>query len=148
MVKINVLFCSSGACMLPILLGCFTPGWAVVIAPLFFGTAHIHHMVERIKKGQPVREALLISLFQINYTTIFGMFSAFLFIRTGHLAAPVVAHGFCNFMGFPDITEVNSFKGKEKLFHISLYFVGMVLFYKLLYPLTEPSLYANTLYTW
>ena len=44
--------------------------------------------------------------FQSTYTTIFGMYSAFLFIRTGHIAAPVVAHGFCNFMGFPDFNEL------------------------------------------
>ena len=46
------------------------------------------------------------SLFQSTYTTIFGMYSAFLFVRTGHIAAPVVAHGFCNFMGFPDFNEL------------------------------------------
>ena len=34
------------------------------------------------------------------------MYSAFLFVRTGHIAAPVVAHGFCNFMGFPDFNEL------------------------------------------
>ena len=44
--------------------------------------------------------------FQSTYTTIFGMYSAFLFVRTGHIAAPVVAHGFCNFMGFPDFNEL------------------------------------------
>ena len=86
-----------------------------------------HHMIERIRKGQDIQTAVMISLFQASfrnlfphagkfelmcsrfqstYTTIFGMYSAFLFVRTGHIAAPVVAHGFCNFMGFPDFNEL------------------------------------------
>ncbi len=137
------------ACMLPILLKCASPFWAVIVAPLFFGTAHLHHMVERVsKKGQSVGEALFISLFQMTYTTVFGAFSAFLFLRTGHLASAVVVHGFCNFMGFPDFNEVNNFKGGERIVHIALYFVGIAMFYQLLFPLTEPALFANTLYQW
>ena len=46
------------------------------------------------------------SLFQFAYTTIFGMYSAFLFIKTGHFAAPFIVHAYCNFMGFPDFMEV------------------------------------------
>ena len=39
------------ACMMPILLGYYTPKGAVLVAPLFFGVAHLHHMIERIRKG-------------------------------------------------------------------------------------------------
>ena len=45
-------------------------------------------------------------LFQFAYTTVFGMYSAFLFIKTGHFAAPFIVHAYCNFMGFPDFMEV------------------------------------------
>ena len=34
------------------------------------------------------------------------MYSALLFIRTGHFAAPFLVHAYCNFMGFPDFAEV------------------------------------------
>ena len=34
------------------------------------------------------------------------MYSALLFIRTGHFAAPFLVHAYCNFMGFPDFVEV------------------------------------------
>ena len=105
-------------------------------------------MIERIRKGQEVRTALLISLFQINYTTIFGMYSAFLFVRTGHLAAPVVVHGFCNFMGFPDFGELFNQPPRQRLFLSAMFVVGLISFYFLLYPLTEPSLYVNSAYTW
>ena len=38
--------------MLPVLLGWYTGLRAILVSPLFFGVAHFHHMVERIRKGQ------------------------------------------------------------------------------------------------
>ncbi len=136
------------ACMLPILLGRFSPRTAMVVSPLFFGVAHVHHMAERLRKGQDLTTAALISLFQMSYTTVFGIYSAFLFLRTGHLMAPVIAHGFCNFMGFPDLAEVANRPPRERLLFSVLYLIGMVVFFLLLFPLTEPTLYANTVYHW
>ncbi|KAK6139920.1 hypothetical protein DH2020_026296 [Rehmannia glutinosa] len=40
---------------------------------------------------------------QLGYTVIFGAYASFLFVRSGHLTAPLVAHIFCNFMGLPVI---------------------------------------------
>ena len=136
------------ACMLPILLSYFSPRWAMVVSPLFFGVAHAHHMAERMRRGQDLITAALISLFQMSYTTVFGIYSAFLFLRTGHLMAPVVAHGFCNFMGFPDPSEVLSKPPAERLIFSIMYLVGVVLFFLLLFPLTEPSLFSNRIYSW
>jgi prenyl protein peptidase len=59
------------ACMLPILLGYYSPVGAVVVSPLFFGIAHLHHMIERIRKGQDVQTAILISLFQGRWDSPF-----------------------------------------------------------------------------
>ena len=64
--------------------------------------------------GAEWKQALFVSVFQMHYTTLFGMYSAFLFLRTGHLAAPVVVHGFCNFMGFPDFVELWNHKPKTR----------------------------------
>lgn len=36
------------------------------------------------------------------YTTAFGAYATWLFIRTGSLAAPVAVHMLCNAVGFPD----------------------------------------------
>lgn len=49
------------ACMLPLLLQCFTPATAIFVCPLFFGVAHFHHVVERVKMGMGIRHALFIS---------------------------------------------------------------------------------------
>ena len=37
------------------------------MSPLFFGVAHFHHMVERIRKGEPVLTSFLISMFQVGF---------------------------------------------------------------------------------
>lgn len=136
------------ACMLPILLGHFSPAGAIAIAPFFFGIAHLHHMIERIRKGQDVQTAVMISLFQSTYTTIFGMYSAFLFVRTGHIAAPVIAHGFCNFMGFPDFNELLNHPPRTRAILGAFFILGVILFFALLFPLTDPKLYGNRLYLW
>ena len=62
------------------------------------------------------------------YTTVFGFYSAFLFLRTGHLAAPVVVHCFCNSMGFPDFAEVVHKPPKERTLLLALYVCGLGLF--------------------
>lgn len=49
------------ACMLPLLLQCFTPTTAIFICPLFFGVAHFHHVVDRVKAGMNLKHALFIS---------------------------------------------------------------------------------------
>lgn len=134
------------ACMLPMLLRHYSHTQAVIVSPLFFGVAHFHHMVERIRKGEAVLPSLLISLFQFTYTTIFGMYSALLFIRTGHFAAPFLVHAYCNFMGFPDFVEVANSEPRKRMFLSAMFVTGLVSFYLLLDPLTDPQLYHNTVY--
>ncbi|KAJ3638243.1 hypothetical protein MTP99_001640 [Tenebrio molitor] len=132
------------SCMLPLLLQCFSPLTAVFICPLFFGVAHFHHMQERIKYGMDFNTALKIACFQFVYTTIFGMYSAYLLFRTGHFSSTFIVHAFCNHMGFPDLVEVTTYKRNKKIVIVCLFFVGFVSWCFLLNPLTEPSWYYNS----
>ncbi|XP_046631098.1 CAAX prenyl protease 2-like [Daphnia pulicaria] len=131
------------ACMLPQLLKCYSNSQAVLVSPLFFGVGHFHHMVERWRQGMPLAQSLLLSCFQFAYTTLFGMYAAFLFIRTGNVAAPCVAHAFCNVMGFPDFGEIGRLNGWKRIVLASAFVVGLLGWYFLLWPLTEPTLYDN-----
>jgi len=135
------------ACMVPVLLGYYSHFWAIIISPLFFGVAHFHHMVERIRKGHDILSSFLISMFQFTYTTIFGMYSAYLFVRTGHFAAPFIVHAYCNFMGFPDFGEVINSEPKKRLVLSILFCTGLILFYCLLEVMTTPDWYSNDIYT-
>ncbi|EAW08632.1 CAAX prenyl protease RCE1 [Aspergillus clavatus NRRL 1] len=79
------------------------PDHIVFVAPLYFGIAHVHHFYEfrLTHPDTPIVAALLRSLFQFGYTTIFGWYATFLYIRTGSLLAVILAHSFCNWCGLP-----------------------------------------------
>ena len=93
------------------LLARTTPTRIVFLTPLVFGGAHLHHLVEFLQsrtpegRGFPPLSAwvngVAMSLFQFTYTSIFGFFAAFVFLRTGNIWAAIAAHSFCNRMGLP-----------------------------------------------
>jgi prenyl protein peptidase len=90
--------------MVPLhLLAHTSPGRIVFLAPLYFGIAHVHHFYEfcLTHPDTPALAALLRSLFQFGYTTIFGWYATFVYLRTGSLLAVVVIHSFCNWCGLP-----------------------------------------------
>ncbi|TDG47131.1 hypothetical protein AWZ03_006396 [Drosophila navojoa] len=134
------------ACMMPLILQSYPPITAVFITPLFFGVAHLHHIAERLSMGMEFSSALLIGLFQFTYTTLFGFYSAYLFARTGHFVAPLLAHALCNHMGLPDVQDLWQQNLWRRLLAIVLYVVGLVGWIFLLPIATEPSLYSNKLY--
>ncbi|XP_035679008.1 CAAX prenyl protease 2-like isoform X1 [Branchiostoma floridae] len=137
------------ACMLPLLIPCLGPGLAVVVCPLFFGVAHIHHVFERLKTGdQSVKVIWMLTMFQFSYTTVFGAYTAFLFVRTGHLIGPYFCHAFCNEMGFPNFADVFTGSKLRAVLLSVLYVAGLVLFLVFLWPATQASLYSNSTYKW
>ena len=44
-------------------------------------------------------ERVLIIVFQLSYTTLFGWYASYLFLRTGSVIPPLLSHVFCNIMG-------------------------------------------------
>ncbi|KAG0366609.1 hypothetical protein BGZ54_005116 [Gamsiella multidivaricata] len=121
--------------------------------PLVFGIAHIHHGYEAYAKKGRTRRALmnaaLMACFQTAYTTLFGWFATFLFLRTSNLIAPCLCHAFCNMMGFPDVTNIQYF-GRMKYWLYLAFVSGLILFCVALGPLTNPELYGdkNSLAYW
>jgi prenyl protein peptidase len=41
------------------------------------------------------------------YTSIFGSYAVYAFIRTGSVAAVTISHAYCNWMGLPDLSFMN-----------------------------------------
>ncbi|XP_047433364.1 CAAX prenyl protease 2 [Mugil cephalus] len=129
------------ACMLPMLVPCAGPSTAIFICPLFFGVAHFHHVIELLRFRQGTLSGIFLSaVFQFSYTAVFGAFTAFIFIRTGHLIGPVLCHSFCNYMGFPSIST--AMEHPYRLTILSSYLLGVFLFFFLLFPFTNPSYYG------
>ncbi|KAE8399414.1 hypothetical protein BDV37DRAFT_231510 [Aspergillus pseudonomiae] len=80
-----------------------SPSRIVFTAPLYFGIAHVHHFYE-FRLTHPdtsIIAALFRSVFQFGYTTIFGWYATFIYLRTGSLPAVILAHAFCNWCGLP-----------------------------------------------
>jgi prenyl protein peptidase len=85
------------------LLARISPGRIVWVAPLYFGVAHVHHFYE-FRLTHPdtsVSAAVLRSVFQFAYTTVFGWYATFVYLRTGSLFAVILIHMFCNWCGLP-----------------------------------------------
>ncbi|KAG7028101.1 CAAX prenyl protease 2, partial [Cucurbita argyrosperma subsp. argyrosperma] len=98
--------------------------------------AHLNHFMEYYdKQNNNLTKTVMVVGLQLCYTVVFGSYASFLFVRTGHLLAPLVAHVFCNFMGLPVL-----FSRRRGV--VSLAFVvGMVGFLWLLFPMTSPHLF-------
>uniref|UniRef100_A0A8D3CBH6 CAAX prenyl protease 2 n=1 Tax=Scophthalmus maximus TaxID=52904 RepID=A0A8D3CBH6_SCOMX len=128
--------------MLPMLVPCAGPTGAIFTAPLFFGVGHLHHIIEqrRLHKDS-MRVILLVAGMQFLYTTVFGAFTSFLFMRTGHVAGPVLCHSFCNSQGLPDFSSALQHPQRSAL--LFSYLMGALMFLVLLFPLTDPFLYGT-----
>jgi len=104
----------------------------IFFTPISFGAAHLHHVWETYNKfgrtRQALQRAVLITLFQFTYTTLFGFHAAFLFLRTSSLFPSMFAHTFCNVMGFPQLLdELRWFPHRRKQI-LFAYFTGVVLY--------------------
>lgn len=79
----------------------------IFLGPLSFGLAHAHHAWDTYNRygrtASAAKRAIITSLFQLSYTTIFGFHCSYLFLRTGSIYPPISAHVFCNIMGLPEI---------------------------------------------
>ncbi|KAI1619506.1 prenyl protein peptidase [Exophiala viscosa] len=152
------------------LLAKVSPTKVVFLTPLYFGIAHVHHFYEftLTHPHTPLLPALLRSVFQFGYTTLFGWFAAFIYLRTSSLYACVIIHAFCNWVGLPrfwgrvqrreeyplppvatrgkddtDAIQVHGFAGrldvKWTVIYYALLLTGAYGFYAGLWPLTNSS---------
>ncbi|GLC37883.1 hypothetical protein PLESTB_001506400 [Pleodorina starrii] len=134
------------ACMVPLLMLEGVRSRVVVLAtPLFFGAAHLHHVADLVRhQGFSVRRAALMVGFQMLYTTVFGWLATYLFLRTGHLAAPVAAHAFCNWAGFPPFGDMAAHPRGPLLLATTA--AGLVAFFVSLPRMTAPERYQQDFY--
>uniref|UniRef100_A0A3Q4M0V5 CAAX prenyl protease 2 n=1 Tax=Neolamprologus brichardi TaxID=32507 RepID=A0A3Q4M0V5_NEOBR len=106
--------------MLPMLVPCTGPTGAIVTAPLFFGVAHFHHVIEEQRLGKESMSVIL--------------------LVAGHVVGPVLCHSFCNSQGLPDISSALQHPHSSAL--LFSYLMGGLLFLVLLFPLTDQYFYG------
>ncbi|XP_024024782.1 CAAX prenyl protease 2 [Morus notabilis] len=127
------------ACMIPLLLcGGFKINTIIFLGPVFFSLSHLNHLMEVYNRQNYnlIKAALAVAL-QLGYTLVFGSYASFLFIRTGHLLAPLVAHICCNYMGLPVL-----FSRSKGIVSVA-FLAGLLGFLWLLFPMTNPDLYND-----
>uniref|UniRef100_A0AC35U9U2 Farnesylated proteins-converting enzyme 2 n=1 Tax=Rhabditophanes sp. KR3021 TaxID=114890 RepID=A0AC35U9U2_9BILA len=107
------------ACCVTFVSISFGQSVAIFILPLGFALCHLHHIADDIKKSVPLMRSLLTRLFQCSYCYLFGVYAAFLFIRTGNIMGPIVSHILCNLLGLPSISEVSDYN--DTVSKITLY---------------------------
>ncbi|KAJ7447096.1 hypothetical protein B0H11DRAFT_2083298 [Mycena galericulata] len=122
----------------------------IMFAPLVFGLAHVHHAWEVYhqygRTQAALKRAVISSLFQTAYTTLFGAHASFLFLRTSSLIPPLTAHIFCNIMGVPQMgAEMRSFPARKNAM-ITAYILGIVLFFGTLMQWTASPAGKESLY--
>ncbi|SCV01026.1 LAME_0G13564g1_1 [Lachancea meyersii CBS 8951] len=139
-------------CMLLTQPGSATLTSLLWISPLFFGLAHVHHGWEMHSTGlYGLPQIMATVLLQFTYTTIFGAFTNFVFMRTGrNFWCCVFLHTFANYMGLPQgselavwldsnyrSTSLRSFLGSIfKYAYVALLVLGLIGFKDNLYTLT------------
>ncbi|KAI2471701.1 hypothetical protein F4781DRAFT_386367 [Annulohypoxylon bovei var. microspora] len=99
----EVLFRSASV---PLMLAAQTPVTTTIfLSPLVFGLSHLHHYYEFRVSNPHVPASFLLarSVMQLGYTTLFGAYATFLFLRSGSLLAIFAVHAFCNCMGLPRV---------------------------------------------
>ena len=115
--------------------------------PIYFGLAHLHHLYESVRQGKPLTQSIIIILFQLTYTSIFGVIAGLLLVRTGNVLSCIASHVICNIIQLPDL----SFMKPSTAFQVSKYshlysyryilllshLLGLVLFYYSFFPLTN-----------
>ena len=95
-------------CMIPALLATgMSPTRVALLAPVFFGFAHVHHALQKLANGERPKRVLFITLFHFAYTSLFGSYASHAFVRVGSVLSVTLSHSYCNYMGLPDFGFTN-----------------------------------------
>ena len=131
------------ACLLPVLLaGGFSGFGASVASTSIFAAAHIHHVATRLHHaGESVRASIAAIALMVGYTSVFSAYACALYLRTGSVLCPVVAHTVCNWVGLPPFGAM--FSGPHRHTWLALQVAGIVLFAAAFAPSTDPKWHGS-----
>eukprot|EP01062_Namystynia_karyoxenos_P002198 TRINITY_DN10778_c0_g1_i1.p1 TRINITY_DN10778_c0_g1~~TRINITY_DN10778_c0_g1_i1.p1 ORF type:complete len:342 (+),score=70.35 TRINITY_DN10778_c0_g1_i1:95-1027(+) len=123
-------------------------GLCMTVSAFLFALAHVHHLFRMITAdGRSMAEGLAMVAGGLIVHSVFALFSTFLYIRTGSLTAAVIAHSYCNWLGPPHGEFLDSSRpSMERCIIGFCYALGVVSFYLLCGPLTDPSVFASPFY--
>lgn len=86
------------------LMPCFGAGSACLISSFLFGFSHFHHyLLDRFRD-----RTLVASCCQFAFSFLFGIFAAFMYLKSTYLITPIVLHAICNLLTLPDFELIGS----------------------------------------
>jgi prenyl protein peptidase len=138
------------SCLINIFIeaGIYSPSTCVLVVPFFFAISHLHHVFQQQRQQRKlrnwlkddnmtippdqwvsIRKSLLIALFKLSYTNIFGIYSGYVYIKTGSLWPAIVLHSHCNFFGFPSFGQLlnKEHRCSERIAALVLYLAGTII---------------------
>ncbi|KAL1239059.1 CAAX prenyl protease 2 [Trichinella pseudospiralis] len=134
-------------CMVSVAASCFQPFSVVLLMPIYFAAAHLHHALDKTDFVCGWRQILCVHCDRLIITYLFGVYNTFIYLRTHHFISAFVCHALCNFIGFPEPEMYYSLKARwKRSLVLYLTFIGILLWMMSLYPLTNPTLYGNKLF--
>ena len=115
----------------PLLSSGYTLNQSCWIAPTFFGVAHFHHYYTKRHEYSSNVQLFSGFLLQRSYTTLFGAYASYVFVKTGSLFGICMIHSFCNYMGLPELGFIRkgSMLFEYKWFIFGMYLVGILWFW-------------------
>lgn len=110
------------------------------MTPFLFGFAHLHHLHNMVTRKDPqpvpIGNAILIVTFQFVYTSLFGYLTNRILINTGSVWSCIVAHSFCNWLGFPSFDIGGNYSLPIRIIYWLLLVFGVWSFSSYFYLLT------------
>jgi membrane protease YdiL (CAAX protease family) len=119
---------------------------SMILSQILFGLSHIHHHVV-LSSNSTIKQRLQGCILQFTYTTLFGMYTFYLFSRPStihekNLWEIVAVHSLCNYLGFPSFIVLQDYLNQKTspTLHVTvvvvvvvmlLYFTGPIAFYLL-----------------
>ena len=113
---------------------------------MIFGVSHIYRLEDVITSNRNIDlQGILPVLFQVCFTSLFGLYVGYVFVVTGSLYAVIVLHGFCNFMGLPNLKFLSkdqpAYRYKNAI--LFTYIAGIVMFFTLIYLMMSPEFFKS-----
>ena len=78
------------------------------------------------------KKALVIAVFKLMYTQVFGIYSGFIYISTGSVWPAIALHSQCNLFGFPSFQNImcEDFRRSERILVLILYLAGVFIVFR------------------
>lgn len=125
-----------------------------LVSTAWFGVAHLHHLYEKLRQGETVTRAVVSTLVQFTYTSIFGFIASVLFMRSGSIYPAIMSHMICNYVGLPEVGFLTVERSPASCLYdyrwilMTLHLAGLVFFFCLLFPMTEEVAKQSLYFQW